>query len=113
MDKIYTVTEIANLLEVAPSTVRTWIHKDKIFAVRLGNKFAISDRALMDFAFPRFKFARLLCAKNGRFRIMYGLWRMSVQTILAVKSRMQADPDYTKRVAEIKEKIKQIKEQEG
>ena len=85
MDNIYTVKEVANLLEVAPSTIRTWIHKDKLFAVRLGNKFAISERTVIDFAFPKPKYAKALCAKNERFVIMYSMWRMVYNTAFIVR----------------------------
>ncbi len=108
MDKIYTVKEVANLLEVAPSTIRTWIHKDKLFAVRLGDKFAISETTLINFAFPKPKYARVLCAKNQRMVIMYSTWRMAYDMALIVKQNptlLKMAMDFKMR--RLKEKLKE------
>jgi excisionase family DNA binding protein len=108
MDNIYTVKEVANLLEVAPSTIRTWIHKDKLFAVRLGNKFAISETTLINFAFPKPKYAAMLRAKNERFVLMYGIWRITYETALYVKRNprlFKTIEDF--RIRRLKEKLEE------
>lgn len=112
MDNIYTVKEVAELLVVRPETVRRWIHEDKLDATKQADGFTISEEALMNFAFRRYKYARLLCANVGpRMALMYNLWRTQVPVILAIKRQMQ-NPNYAARIERLREAIEQLKREE-
>jgi len=48
-ERIYTTGEIAELLGVAPTTVRFWIKKGWLDAVRIGGRYKIEGSALLEF----------------------------------------------------------------
>lgn len=41
--KTYTVDEVASQLDISPRTVREYIRKGKLKAVKIGNKYIISE----------------------------------------------------------------------
>lgn len=112
MDKIYTVKEVADLLVVTPITVRRWIHKEQLLATKQGNVFTVTEEALMNFAFRRYKYAMLLCANIGpRMALMYSLWRNQVSMVIRLK-QMISKHNYDTRKEKLKEAIKQLKREE-
>jgi len=48
-EKIYTTGEVAELLDVAPTTVRFWIKRGWLEGVRVGGRFKIKGEALLNF----------------------------------------------------------------
>jgi excisionase family DNA binding protein len=47
--KTYTVEEVATQLDISPRTVREYIRKGKLKAVKIGNKYIISEDNYRDF----------------------------------------------------------------
>ena len=47
--KTYTVDEVATQLDISPCTVREYIRKGKLKAVKVGNKYIISEDNYRDF----------------------------------------------------------------
>lgn len=47
--KTYTVDEVATQLDISPRTVREYIRKGKLKAVKVGNKYIISEDNYRDF----------------------------------------------------------------
>ena len=48
-EKLYTTTEIADMLSVSDRTVRNWIDEGKISAYKLGVSYRIKESDLMNF----------------------------------------------------------------
>ena len=47
--KLYKTTEVAEMLDVSPSTVRYWIKKGWLKAIRVGKHFKIKEEDLNEF----------------------------------------------------------------
>ena len=48
-EKIYTTGKVAELLGVAPTTVRYWIKKGWLEGVRVGGRFKVKGESLLEF----------------------------------------------------------------
>lgn len=49
MEKIYTLKEVAHLLQVNVITVRRWIQDEKLKAVKLGKEYRVKETDLKEF----------------------------------------------------------------
>ena len=47
--RLYRLTEVARMLEVSPATIRSYIKRGKIRAVKVGRAFEIADSNLREF----------------------------------------------------------------
>jgi excisionase family DNA binding protein len=47
--KLYTVSEVAKLLERSPSTIRNYIYEGKLDAVSIGRDYLIPENSLKEF----------------------------------------------------------------
>lgn len=61
-ETFYSIEEVADLLELAPSTIRTYIKTDKLSAARIGKSLYVSKSNLKNFLSNSVKITR---AKRG------------------------------------------------
>lgn len=48
-EKYYSTQELSEKLNLNPATVRRWIHSGKLYAVKVGKGFVISESSLKEF----------------------------------------------------------------
>lgn len=46
METLYTVVEVANILKISTSTVRSWIFRKKIKVIKVGNSVRVQQSEL-------------------------------------------------------------------
>lgn len=47
--KFFTISEVAEALEITPQTVRAWVKRDKLKGEKVGAVILITEKSLIDF----------------------------------------------------------------
>ena len=101
MVKYYDVKEVADLLEVNDRTVRRYIQKGHLKAMKDGRKYIIREEDLYIFTYDREQFQSLLSAKiGGKYNLYMVLFASRMQVISMVKK----NPKLLERIRRIKAK---------
>lgn len=49
LDKVYTVEEVAKILNIHPHTIRLWLKSGKLKGVKVGRYWRVKENQLQDF----------------------------------------------------------------
>ena len=72
---VWSTNQIADILDVSPSTVRGWISRKHLHAVKLSNQEgnAVRDASLFDFLHEHPKYLQIFMHKLFAYSTFYGL----------------------------------------